>query len=344
MKNFTSLDEKDLFALQQQALNTRFLLPSTRQNVLEQIAELKKHGFPKPPTAKDLLAFAQEKRAEGDAFRLSRWPDNIPEMYKVKDEAIGNSSVPIRIYYPEQYNELTPAVFFIHGGGFMAQGIFTDDGPVKCFAHYINKIVVQIDYRLAPEHPWPAAAEDVLTVATYLLEQGQQFGIDTKRMVIMGESAGANLSLTTLLALRKQKLALDFVAGVLVCGVYQPAFATTSWRRYGNGGFSVNHESGKLALQCYLTNPLDYLNPEIWPLFADLRNLPALYIAMSSADPLRDDSFMLATQLQALDQEYYLVEWPGALHTGLIEWEQDKVVTGYLKSMADYIINVLQAN
>ena len=336
---FTSLSNLHIDHLEEEARNSRYLLPEVRKFVIENFENLKSEDIALLQNKNNKYTIAQEYRRHSDLHRISLWPPYVPQMHKIIDLTVPNGEhrIPIRIYYPVSYENPTAAIFFIHGGGFVTHSIATDDGPVRCLADYTKMIAIQIDYRLAPENPWPAARDDVLCVAKYFKMHGKEHGINNDKMVVMGETAGANLALCTMLKLRDEGIYDIFMTGVLVCGIYQPTFTTESWRRYGNGGFLVSNVSGKFVLDCYLANSSDYLNPEIWPLFTDCKGLPPLYLVMSSADPLRDDTFMLANKLQSIGQEYYLNEWVGALHTGILEWGKNKTITRYLECLGDYI-------
>jgi acetyl esterase/lipase len=163
--------------------------------------------------------------------------------------------------------------------------------------------VVSVDYRLAPEHPWPAAPDDCETAALWLAEQaGTLFG--TARLMIGGASAGANLVMSTLLRLRDRDHVQPFAGAVLQFGAYDLSGQSPGGRIYADEWF----------IQAYAGHVADRTNPDISPLFGDLSGLPPALIVVGALDVLLEDSLAMAARLSAAGCEVDLRVYPESPH------------------------------
>jgi len=175
--------------------------------------------------------------------------------------------------------------------------------------------VVSVDYRLAPESPYPAGPDDCEAAARWLLERGgSEFGAE--RMFIGGESAGGHLSLVTGLRVRDRLGAADRLLGLnLVFGWYD-VNGTPSQR--GNGGHKdmLDPEGLRFMVECFTPelSEEERRNPDISPLFADLAGLPPCLLSVGGYDHLLDDSLFLATRLAAVGVETRLGVYPDSPH------------------------------
>jgi acetyl esterase len=152
--------------------------------------------------------------------------------------------------------------------------------------------VVSVDYRLAPEHPWPAAPDDCETAALWLLEEAEtRFG--TIRLAIGGVSAGATLAMTTLLRLRDRGVAGPFVGAALQFGTYDMSGKTPAGRLL----------DGEFFIEAYAGHVADRTNPDISPLYGDLRGLPPVLLIIGSLDILLEDNLVMAARLSAAGGE-----------------------------------------
>src|SRR6202046_3496551 len=118
-----------------------------------------------------------------------------PEL-RVEDRAIDGPAGPlnIRIYWPPTDDAAPPWVVFFHGGGFVVGDLDTHDGPARQHAVGASAVVVSVEYRLAPEHPYPAAVDDAWAAVQWVAEHGSEIGADTSRLAVAGDSAGGNIS------------------------------------------------------------------------------------------------------------------------------------------------------
>jgi acetyl esterase len=214
----------------------------------------------------------------------------------------GVHQVPVRIITPRE-GRARAACLEIHGGGFYLGAAARSDTRNALLADALGMAVVSVDYRLAPEHPWPAAPDDCETAALWLAEQAEaEFG--TARLMIGGASAGATLAMTTLLRLRDRGQVQPFAAAVLQFGAYDLSGQSPSGRRYGDQWF----------IQAYAGHVADRTNPDVSPLYGDLRGLPPTLLVVGTLDLLLEDSLAMAARLSAAGNEVDLRLFPESPH------------------------------
>lgn len=219
----------------------------------------------------------------------------------------------LRCYRPAEM-EVRGAVLYLHGGGFVVGCPSDYDGVVGAIATGSGCLVVQVDYRLAPEHPFPAALEDSYAALLWLREQAVALGIEPSRIAIAGDSAGANLAAVCALLARDRggpELALQ-------CLIY-PATANgrvqyDAYRRFG-AGYTLTYRSMRYFIDHYLSGsdaPLDY---RLAPLDAsDLSGLPPALVQVAGFDPLRDEGIAYAEAMAAAGTPVSLVEYASLAH------------------------------
>jgi acetyl esterase len=210
--------------------------------------------------------------------------------------------VPVRIITPERGR--ARAVYLeLHGGGFYLGSAARSDGRNARLADAAGVAVVSVDYRLAPEHPWPAAPDDCETAALWLLEHAERiFG--TARLAIGGSSAGANLAVTTLLRLRDRGVVDPFVGAALEFGAYDLSGRSPGGRAIADEPF----------IELYAGHVADLTIPDISPLFADLAGLPPALLIVGTADILFEDSLAMAARLSAAGGEVDIRVYPESPH------------------------------
>jgi acetyl esterase len=162
-------------------------------------------------------------------------------------------------------------------------------------------LVPSVDYRLAPEHKFPAGLEDCVAAVRWIAAHGAEWGIDTRRLAIGGDSAGANLSLATLLSLRDAGTS-PMRSGVLIYGAYAADADTPLRCAYGDGSYIISNEDMRWFWGHYLNGEADKRNPLAAPLLADIRDLPPLLVTACAFDPLLDDSARLVARLKGRGQ------------------------------------------
>jgi acetyl esterase/lipase len=191
----------------------------------------------------------------------------------------------------------------IHGGGFFMDSASRNDARNRELADARGLAVVSVDYRLAPEHPWPAAPDDCATAGLWLLDEAEaRFG--TSRLAIGGTSAGATLAMTTLLRLRDRGVVDGFVGAVLQFGTYDLSAQTPAGRRIADEYF----------IEAYVGQVADRTVPDVSPVFGDLRGLPPTLLTVGRADVLLEDNLAMAARLSAAGNEVDLRIYPESPH------------------------------
>ena len=191
------------------------------------------------------------------------------------------------------------------------------DIPNRDLARDLGVVVVSADYRKAPEHPFPAAPDDGVAVASWLIDHAEsEFG--TGEILIGGESAGAYMTAIVALRVRDELRAIDRIAGLnLTFGVYDWGRSPSQRGMRAHDGFDVlSPDSFHLVGDCFLpgTTEEERRAPEISPVFADLRGLPPCFVSVGTCDHLLDDSLLFATRAAATDVDVDLVVLPEMPH------------------------------
>jgi acetyl esterase/lipase len=210
------------------------------------------------------------------------------------------TDIPLRIYTPEGEG-LLPAILYFHGGGFSTGGIDLVDPVCRALANRSGCIVVSVGYRLAPEHPYPAAITDAYVATVWLHAKGPVFGIDTERLAVMGDSAGANLATVTCMILRDKGEQAKISLQVLVYPVTDMVTDQATSRQELAEGYILTAGMIKWFTDHYLKDCDDETaaGPYVSPLFMEnLSNLPPAIIVVAEYDPLRDEGIEYAARLK----------------------------------------------
>lgn len=201
--------------------------------------------------------------------------------------------------------------FHIHGGGWVLGSVDQQDPWLERFADRAGMACVSVDYRLAPEHPYPQGPDDCETAAIWLAGEAKTlFGTD--RLVIGGESAGAHLSVVTLLRLRARGLA-PFRAANLHAGCYDLAL-TPSVRRWGAEKLVLNTRDIEMFVRHFLVQGGDVRDPDVSPIHADLTGLPPALFTVGSRDPLVDDTLFMSARWAAAGNGAEMEVYPAGCH------------------------------
>lgn len=217
------------------------------------------------------------------------------------------SPIPIRILG----SATTPRSVYLryHGGGWIGGSEDDRDEPLHELAEQLCSLVVSVGYRLAPEYPFPAAADDCEAAASWLAEHaGSEFGTST--LLVGGESAGAHLAAVTILRMRHRYGFTGFKGADLRYGMYDfrltPSVRLHPWPELDRA--ALTH------LIPYVVDPTRVEDPDVSPLFADLRGLPPAIFTCGTGDSLLDDSLFMWARWRAAGNEAELALYPGAPH------------------------------
>ena len=240
----------------------------------------------------------EEARASYRSRRAFTQPD-APEVFKVEDKLVSANgvSVPVRVYHPHAApsHSTLPGLVYLHGGGWTIGDLDTHDVLCRSLCLQAGIVVVAVDYRMGPEHKFPAAYDDSVAAFNWTVAQAASLGIDASRIAIGGDSAGGNLAAAACLGLRGQSV--------------QPAFqlliypATIMWQDtpsyHANGkGYMLTKESIAYYTESYLRNREDAKDWRASPQLADSHaGLPPAFVITAGFDPLRDEGLMYANAL-----------------------------------------------
>jgi acetyl esterase len=233
-----------------------------------------------------------------------------------------NHQVPVRVYTPEDRalarGGRLPVLVYYHGGGWSLGSVASYDSLCRALARAAGVVVVSVDYRLAPEHPFPAAVEDAELALWWVARNAERLGADPGRLAVGGDSAGGNLAIVVALRAQKEGPPVAFQA------LFYPSTDLSrtdypSYRQYGEGHW-LTTRAVEAFRDFYLPDPRDWARPEVSPLLADdddLRRLPPALVMTAGCDPLRDEGHAYAERLRALGVpvEYRLE--PELIHAGL---------------------------
>jgi acetyl esterase len=221
--------------------------------------------------------------------------------------------VPLRLYANE-HGGLRPALVYFHGGGFVFGNLDTHDGVCRALAKASGAVVVAVDYRLAPEHKFPAAVDDSYAATKWVAANAERLGIDAHRIAVGGDSAGGNLA--TVIAMRCHDAGGPALAAqVLIYPVTDVStFETGSHRELAEGYF-LTRAGMEWFTGHYLASADHKRHPEVSPLLApNLSGLPPALIITAEFDPLRDEGEAYAKRLQQAGVPVTVTRYPGMIH------------------------------
>ncbi len=199
-----------------------------------------------------------------------------------------------------------------HGGGWVLGAPDEQDPRLERIVGNCNLACVSVDYRLAPENPYPAAPDDCEAAALWLVENAEKlFG--TSRMMIGGESAGAHLSAVTLLRLKERHRIQPFCGANLVAGCYDLSL-TPSARRWGTEKLVLNTRDITKFSENFILGHQDRSNPDISPLNGNLSQMPPALFTVGTRDPLLDDTLFMSMRWLAAGNKAEVAIYPGGAH------------------------------
>lgn len=229
----------------------------------------------------------------------------------------GAPEVSVRIYTPEGIEERVPALFHIHGGGFVIGSLDSEMGSVIALCRHLNIVIVSVGYRLAPETPYPGGLEDCYTAWLWSLENAASLSIDASRFGITGMSAGGGLAAATCLLCRDRNSPLP-IFQFLGIPELDDRLETPSMQKFVDTPM-WNRPNAELSWDYYLGEQFqrggDNVPYHAAPARAeDLSNLPPAYVSTMEFDPLRDEGILYAMKLMQAGVQTELHTFPGTFH------------------------------
>jgi len=241
-----------------------------------------------------------------------QWGTGGPEMATRED--VDADGVRVRILRPT-IDAALPLLVYLHGGGWTLFSIDTHDRLMREYAARAGVAIAAVDYSLSPEVRYPHAQDETVAAIGWLRAHGAAHGIDPSRMAIGGDSAGANLAITSQLRLRDAGLP-TVSAMLLNYGVFSDQ-ATASWSRYDGARYMLECVEMQGFWHNYLADQAQRGDPLVMPLLADLRGLPPAFMAIAACDILADGNHAMAAALRGAGVAVEAREYAGATHSFL---------------------------
>jgi acetyl esterase len=261
--------------------------------------------------ALNTLSPAEARKVTGTMFRVP--PGSEEPVHKVENRSIPGpaGNIPVRVYTPAGAGPF-PVLVFFHGGGFVLCDLDSHDGACRSLTNEAGCVTVSIDYRLAPEHKFPAAVEDCYAAANWVSEHAKEIKGDPKRIAVGGDSAGGNLSaVVSMLARDAGKPHIMFQ--LLVYPATDTARNTESHKNFTD--YFLTKDMIEYFYRHYLRGDADAKDPRMSiGLAKDFRALPPAHIITAEFDPLRDEGEAYGEKLRAAGVPVTVTRYPGMIH------------------------------
>ncbi len=260
------------------------------------------------------IAERSPAQARRDVRILAAATSRVESVAKVADRTIPGPGgpLPLRMYTPRRGRLPRPVLVWFHGGGFVVGDLFSADATCRALANRSGAVVVSVDYRLAPEHPPPAAVEDCVAATRWVATHAGDLGGDPGRVAVGGDSAGG--ALAALVALAARKAGPLIVFQLLIYPATDLALAHPSVADYSGPGSFLDQDTLAWFARHYLDGR-DPADPALSPFYAaDLAGLPPALVITAECDPVRDDGEAYAARLRAAGGAADVARYPGQLH------------------------------
>lgn len=263
-----------------------------------------------------------------------------PEMASVQNSTIPGPGgpIPVRTYTPKQlrkHDGLAPALVFFHGGGWVIGDLDSHDVVCRTLARDGEMIVISVDYRLAPEHKFPAAVDDAIAATKWVSQNAKSLGIDANRISVGGDSAGGNLSAIVAIDARQNG---PKIQGQLLIYPATDFAMTHPSHSEPETSCLLTHTVIRWFRDHYLTSLADGENWKASPArVTDLKQLPPAYVLTAGADPLRDEGDEYAKRLESAGVPVTWKTYPGQFHGFITMGKLLTKANGALKEMGDWL-------
>ncbi len=279
-------------------------LDQQAKTLLDQIASV---DGPKLHT----LSAPDARRVTGSMFQVPA--DKIEKVFKIENRKIPGpaGSIPIRVYTPEGPGPF-PVLVFFHGGGWVICDLDSHDAPCRLLTNKAGCVTVSVEYRLAPEHKFPAGVEDCFAATKWVAENAKELNVDANRLAVGGDSAGGNLSAVISQLARDAggpKIALQ----LLIYPATEAELDTQSHKTFTD--YFLTRDDILWFWAHYLRGPADRKDPRVAPALAkSFKGLPPALVITAEFDPLRDEGETYGEKLRAAGVPVTISRYEGMIH------------------------------
>lgn len=281
-----------------------------RPDVQAYLDQLK--ATPRPPMSDELIAMMRQIPPEMAAQMFAVLELPVGDLAEIRDLAMPGpgGDIALRLFDPRKERGPGPVVVFFHGGGFVAGSIETHASLAAEISRGLDLPVVSVEYRLAPENPWPAGVDDAEAAARWIAANGPALGREFTSLVLCGDSAGATLTIVTALALRDQPAALPVLMQWPIYPKVDSSKDYPSDSLFADG-FALDSHDIEYFGKAYALDPLHWRGS---PLLADQAGLPPTFVVTAGLDPLRDNGRAYAAKCIEAGVQVTYREVKGTIH------------------------------
>lgn len=267
---------------------------------------------PRPPMNDETIAMMRQMPAEmlDQMFEMMELP--VGELGEIRDVSMPGpgGDIELRLFDPRNQREASPVVVFYHGGGFVAGSIGSHASLAAEIARGLDLPVISVEYRLAPEHKWPAAPDDAEAAARWIAENGARFGREFTGLILCGDSAGGNLTVVTAPALRDRPAAVPLLMQIPIYPKADSSCVTESYELFGQD-YGLDRKDIDYFDEAYAADPN---SPRHSGILANLAGLPPTLVVTAGLDPLRDEGRAYAAKVVRAGVKVVYLEYAGTIH------------------------------